>query len=57
MFKEILRNIEGFGVWAIATMIIFFVVFIVVLLYVLRTDKSHFQYMSRLPLDNQSDNK
>lgn len=51
MFKNILESIDGIAIWPIIGLILFFVFFIVMLVFVIRNDKEHDEYMSKLPLD------
>jgi cbb3-type cytochrome oxidase subunit 3 len=58
MFKNLLSSNEFMDVWSIITMIIFLVAFIFVVIYTIKTDKRHTDYMSTLPLqDNINENK
>jgi len=51
MFKEILQDIEGFGFWAIISMLVFLLFFIIIMFKVIKSDKNQNNYMSELPLE------
>lgn len=57
MFKNILESVNGFDVWSIATMILFFVFFIALILYVFVLDKKFIDKMSHLPLEEENNNQ
>ena len=59
MYKNILQTIENVEIWPIISLVIFFLFFIGVLVYVLRTDNEFIRKMKELPLDDteSSDNK
>jgi hypothetical protein len=54
MFSQIFNQMEGFGTWSIITMILFFLVFIAVVIYTLKLDKNHVQYLSEIPLNDNT---
>lgn len=55
MFNHYLQSIEGVGVYPIISLLVFFVFFVVMLIWMLRADKSHLKKMSELPLDADED--
>ncbi|MGE5431142.1 MAG: hypothetical protein ACM3QX_08715 [Syntrophomonadaceae bacterium] len=56
MFSQYLEKIENIGIYPAAALIIFFVLFVVLLTWVLRMDKSYISKMKRLPLDKNKNN-
>lgn len=54
MYKEILRNIDGVEIYPIISLLLFFIVFVVMIIYVLTINKSTVHEMSSLPLDNKT---
>jgi len=57
MFKNLLSSYEFMEVWSIITMIIFLLAFIFVVIYTIKTDKKHTDYMSTLPLEDNINEK
>jgi len=56
MEKEVLRAMEGIGIYPVISLIMFFAFFVAVVIYVIKADKSHMNKMSKLPLENNNDN-
>lgn len=56
MYKEVLQSIRGVDVYAIISLIIFILCFIIIIVRLLRMDKSYLNKMKQLPLepDNNS---
>ncbi len=52
MYKEVLRSIEGIGLFPSVSLILFLTLFIVVLIYVIRKGKKHFDNAAQIPLDD-----
>lgn len=57
MFKNLLDSYEFLEVWSIITMLIFFISFVFIVIYTIKTDKSHTDYMSSLPLNDNNNEK
>ncbi len=57
MFKHILESIPGVSIWPIIALFLFFAVFIAMIIYVMRMDKSFVNYMGDLPLDSSESSK
>ena len=53
MFNNLLKGIQGFDIWAMTTMVIFFLLFLYILYIVLRLDKGYSNYMSTMPLEKE----
>lgn len=53
MFEH-LNNIEGVSIYPIISLAIFFVFFIVLIIWALRTDKNYLIKMGNLPLESSS---
>jgi len=51
MYKEILRGIDGVGLYPTISIIIFFIFFSAMLYYTFKADKSFIKRMSNLPLE------
>ncbi len=54
MYKNVLQTIEGIGIYPLISMFIFQAVFFVVVIWFFRADKNYLHHMSRLPLDQNS---
>jgi hypothetical protein len=52
MYKEVLRTIAGIEVFPILSLLIFLTVFVVMLAWVLRLDRSRLTQYANLPLDD-----
>lgn len=52
MYKEVLRSIEGIGIFPSISLILFLGFFIALLVYVYKKGKSHFDEVARLPLES-----
>jgi len=50
LFKNLLSSVESLELWSEISMVIFFVVFVTVIVYTFRLNKSDMDYMSQLPL-------
>jgi len=53
MFKNILQSVTGFEIWAIISMLIFLALFILIIYWVIKSDKNFIGYMSNLPLEEE----
>jgi hypothetical protein len=56
MFKQFTENISGNQVYLISSLGIFLIFFIVVTVLLIRLRKSHVDYMSDLPLEDNTTN-
>lgn len=54
MYKDILNSIKGVEIYPIITLIIFFIVFIALIIWVFKLDKSKVEEMSLLPLEDST---
>jgi cytochrome c oxidase cbb3-type subunit 3 len=54
MHKDILNSIYGVEIFPIIALIIFFIVFISIIIWVMKLDKSRIEKMSLLPLEDGS---
>lgn len=52
MYKEVLRSIEGIGIFPSISLILFLGFFIGLIIYLVKKGKSHFEDASRLPLES-----
>lgn len=53
MYKEILRSIDNIEVYPIISLIIFFLFFVSMFIWVIKTPKEHVKHMESLPFDDQ----
>lgn len=53
MYKEVLRTIAGIEVFPVLSLLIFVTVFVVMLAWVLRLDRSRLSQYASLPLDDE----
>ena len=51
MFKNILTDIGGIGIYGIISLVLFFSVFVGMLWFVTSMRRNHSEHMSQLPLD------
>lgn len=52
MYKEVLRSIEGIGIFPSIALLLFVGFFIGLIIYLLRKGRSHFEDAARLPLES-----
>lgn len=52
MYKEVLRSIEGIGIFPSISLVLFLGFFIGLIIYLLKKGKTHFEDVSRLPLES-----
>jgi len=52
MYKEVLRSIEGIGIFPSISLVLFLGFFIGMIIYLVKKGKSHFEDVSRLPLES-----
>lgn len=52
MYKEVLRSIEGIGIFPSVSLVLFLGFFIGLIIYLVKKGKSHFEDVSRLPLES-----
>ncbi|MCE1163923.1 MAG: cbb3-type cytochrome c oxidase subunit 3 [Bacteroidetes bacterium] len=52
MFSKYFESVEWYGIFAIATMILFVISFIVMLIWAFRIDKKKLEEYNNLPLEN-----
>jgi len=53
MYKEVLRSIEGVGFLPSLVLLLFFMFFVGVIIHLLYKDKSHWQNLAKIPLDEK----
>lgn len=53
MFNNYLESIEGVGIYPIISLLVFFMFFVVMIVWLMRVDKSYIKKMSSMPLDNE----
>lgn len=55
MYKEVLRSIEGVGIFPSISLVIFFGFFIWLVYYLVKKGKDHFEDAARLPLESDQE--
>ena len=55
MYQEVLRSVEGVGIFPAISLVVFVTVFAVVVLHAARMDRAGVRHMAGLPLDDQED--
>ena len=53
MYQELLRNIDGIGVFPVISLLLFVVVYTLAVIHALRIDRAGVEYMAGLPLDQE----
>lgn len=56
MFRQYLESIAGVSIYPIISLVIFFLFFTVLIAYLIKADKKHFDLASQLPLQNNDSN-
>lgn len=54
MYKDVLRSIEGIGLYPVISLVIFMLFFTTVFLWMFRIRKTHAVHMASLPLEDGS---
>ncbi len=58
MYRQYLESIAGVSIYPVISLIVFFLFFIVLIAYLIKTDKQHLDILSQLPLQkNDSTNE
>jgi cbb3-type cytochrome oxidase subunit 3 len=52
MYKEVLRSIEGIGLYPVVSLVVFFLFFTTVFLWVSRIRREEAEHMAAMPLDD-----
>lgn len=52
MYKDVLRSIEGIGLYPVISLVVFVLFFTTVFLWVLRIRKGHAAHMAAMPLED-----
>jgi len=52
MYKQILESVQNVEIWPTISLVIFFVFFVLLIIWVIRTDKKHIQKMKELPMND-----
>jgi cbb3-type cytochrome oxidase subunit 3 len=55
MFKQFVDQVAGADQYLIASLLIFFIFFVVISLLLIKMNKTHIAYMSKLPLQDAKD--
>jgi hypothetical protein len=54
MYQEVLRDIEGIGIFPAVSLVVFVAVFTLSVVYALRIDRAGVRHMAALPLDENA---
>ncbi len=57
MYRDVLQSIKGIDVYAIISLIIFVLFFLVVVIKLLRMNKDQIKYMAELPLESENNSQ
>lgn len=57
MYRDVLQSIKGVDVYAIISLTIFFLFFLVVVIKLLRMNKDQIKYMAELPLESENNSQ
>lgn len=57
MAGKYLESIEGIAAYPVFSLIVFFVFFVALVIWVMKTDKVYLKKMSELPLDSENQKK
>ena len=52
MFRQILQSAQNVEIWPMISLVIFFVFFVLLIIWVIKTDKKYIQKMKDLPLND-----
>ena len=52
MFKNYFKGIEGIATYPMFSLLVFFIFFIAVFIWAIRTDKASLEHVSRIPLES-----
>ena len=55
MYQEVLRSVEGVGIFPAISLVVFMVVFTLVVVYAARLDRAGVSHMAALPLEDQEE--
>ncbi len=54
MYKEVLSGINNIGIYPVISFGVFFIFFLIMSIWVLKSRKAEFDSVSRIPLDNET---
>ena len=57
MLQEVLRSVEGVGIFPAISLVMFVTVFALVLVYAARMDRAGVRHMAALPLEDQEERR
>jgi len=55
MYQEVLRGVEGVGIFPTISLVLFAIVFALVVVHAARMDREGIRHMAGLPLEDQED--
>ena len=53
MYKDVLRSIEGIGLFPCISLIVFITLFVFMLVYVMKKSRKHWQEAAEIPLQDE----
>lgn len=56
MYKQVLRSMEGIEVFPNISLILFFTFFVLLVIYLVYTGKSHWEQAAQIPLETEHTN-
>ena len=56
MYKNVLRAIEDIGIYPSISLILFFTFFVIMVIYLIKKGKHHWDHAARLPLEDETMN-
>lgn len=56
MYKNVLRAIEDIGIYPSISLILFFTFFVIMIIYLIKKGKNHWDEAARLPLEDENFN-
>ena len=55
MYQEVLRDIEGIGIFPAVSLVLFVIIFTLVVIYAFRIDRAGVTHMAALPLEDSAE--
>ena len=53
MYKEVLSDIEGIGIYPVFSFVVFFIFFLTIAIWVIKSKKKDFDEVSKVPLTEE----
>jgi cbb3-type cytochrome oxidase subunit 3 len=55
MYKDVLRSIEGIGIFPIIGLVLFITFFVVMVIYLIKKGRGHYEHAAHLPLESDEE--